>query len=370
VTIMTEPLINQYRPKRVSPPGDTLADLMDERDLKQAELATRMDVSAKFINELIAGKVTISPATALALERALDIPADFWLTRDVRYREHLARKHAEDELSAHTNWLKELPLNEMWRYEWIRRRESDVANVEECLQYFGVASVPAWRAQYVDRTVTSAAYRISKHSRADQGSIAAWLRQGEIEAARLECAEFDRAQLLPAIESARSLTCEDEPSSFVPKLVNLFSSLGVAVVFVRSPKGCPVSGAVRWVSPKKALIQLSFRYMRNDSLWFTFFHECGHVYLHGKKMLFLEGGKIASPEEEEADKFASDKLIPPSDWAQFCRDMPSEHHIVEFAKRIGIHPGIIVGRLQNEGRLAWSSRLNGFKVRYVWKDSI
>jgi HTH-type transcriptional regulator / antitoxin HigA len=368
VITMTETQTNQYRPSTVTPPGATLADLIEERDIKQAELATRMGVTPKFINELVAGKASITPTTALALERALDVPADFWLARDARFQEYVARKHSQSELAAHTGWLNELPLKDMRDFGWIRECSSNVDYVAECLQYFGVASVDAWRAQYVERILSLAAYRMSKSTNSAQGAIAAWLRQGELEAAKLDCQPFDRTKLLAAIETARPLTCEHQPSVFVPKLVQLFLQLGIAVAFVRSPKGCPVSGAVRWLSPKKALIQLSFRYMRNDSLWFTFLHECGHIYLHGKKMMFLEGGEISNAEEDEADKFAADKLIPSQEWAQFRSGTYTEAAINPFAKSLGIHPGIVLGRLQNEKLVPWN-RLNHLKVRYSWKDS-
>jgi HTH-type transcriptional regulator/antitoxin HigA len=366
---MTETQTNQYRPSIVTPPGATLADLIEERGIKQAEFATRMGVTPKFINELVAGKVSITPATALSMERALDVAADFWLARDARYQEYKARTLAQSQLAAHTGWLKELPLKDMRDFGWVRPCPTATDYVQECLQYFGVASVDAWRAQYVERTLTLAAYRMSKSSNLAHGAIAAWLRQGELEAAKLDCRPFDRSKLLSAIEAAKPLTCEHEPKIFVPKLIQLFAQWGIAVAFIRAPKGCPVSGAVRWVSPTKALIQLSFRYMRNDSLWFTFFHECGHIYLHGKKMVFLEDGKpLSNKEEDEADKFAADRLIPLQEWAPFRSAGHTEAVIKAFAKRLGIHTGIVLGRLQNEKLVPWNC-LNHLKVRYSWDGS-
>jgi HTH-type transcriptional regulator/antitoxin HigA len=364
---MTDTHTNQYRPVTVTPPGATLADLIEERGIKQAELATRMGVSPKFINELVAGKASITPTTALAMERALDVPAYFWLAREARYQEHLARAAAQSELATQTDWLRELPLKDMRGFGWVKECSTKTEYVQECLQYFGVASVDAWRAQYVERTLSMAAYRMSKGTSLAHGAIAAWLRRGEMEAAKVDCDEFDRSQVIKAIETARSLTCEHDPSIFIPKLKSLFSATGIAVVFVRAPKGCPVSGAVRWLSAKKALIQLSFRYMRNDSLWFTFFHECGHIYLHGKKMMFLEGTKsISNTEEREADNFSAEKLIPPHAWASFLGDGEySEDAIKSLASRMGIHAGIVLGRLQNESIVPWS-RLNHLKVRYSW----
>ena len=159
-----------------------------------------------------------------------------------------------------------------------------------------------------------------------------------------------------------------DPGQFIPQLTALFAKCGVVVAFVRAPKGCPVSGAVRWLSPQKALVQLSLRYKTNDSLWFTFFHECGHIALHGKKMLFLEDGNITNVEEEEANRFAADRLIAPADWAEFNPFAFTEAVIRQFATDVGIAPGIVLGRLQIEKRVPWN-RFNNLKVRYVWRDS-
>ena len=359
--------LNQYRPMAITPPGQTIGDLLEERGIRQTELATRMDVTPKFVNELIAGKAGITPSTALALEKALDVPADFWLVRDARYQEALAREQSKMEMAASVSWLDELPLKDMRAFKWVTEQEDKPSYVAACLKFFGVASVGAWRQQYVTQTISAAAYRASEKIRANPGSVAAWLRVGEVMAAGIECAPFDRDLFLRALGEARKLTVEIDPAKFVPALRDLFAACGVAVVIVRAPKGCPISGAVRWLSPQKALVQLSMRYLRNDTFWFTFFHECGHIALHGKKMLFLENEEMTGSEEDEADRFAADRLIAPGDWAQFSPFGITESVIKEFAHRIGIAPGIVVGRLQNEKRLPWN-RLNNLKQGYRWKE--
>ena len=108
--------------------------------------------------------------------------------------------------------------------------------------------------------------------------------------------------------------------------------------------------------------------MRNDSLWFTFFHECGHLYLHGKKMMFLEDGQISNAEENEANRFAADKLISPNAWGQFLGLPHTEDSIRTFAAAIGIHPGVVLGRLQKEKLVPWN-RMVALKVHYKWDDS-
>jgi HTH-type transcriptional regulator / antitoxin HigA len=362
---MTDDLANVYSPQAVTPPGATLADLLEELNIRQREFAVRMDVSPKFINELIAGKATISPTVALSLERTLHVPADFWLARDAHYQVYKARLEARSSLQAQGEWLDELPLKDMVKFDWVRPYATIAEQVAECLRFFGVASDTAWREQYVKRV--SAAWRISQKVKHAEGAIAAWLRQGEIEAASCTCAPFDRERLIKALHDARTLTLESAPEMFIPALQERFATCGVVVVFVRAPKGCPASGAVRWVAPDKALVQLSLRYKTNDHLWFTFFHECAHLLLHGKKMLFLEGAKMGGRDEDEANLHASQRLIPAEEFENLELLQLSRENIKAFAKRIGIAAGIVVGRLQKEGLLDWS-KFNDLKVYYTWKD--
>ena len=365
---MTDVSKNAYQPETVSSPGSTLAGLLEEQNIRQNELAVRMDVTPKFVNELVGGKVSISPGVALLLERTLGVPADFWLARDAQYQAFKARSEAYSELEAQSEWLQELPLKEMIRFDWIRKCTSPAAQVAECLQYFGVASASAWREQYVKRVQASTAWRISEQVTHAAGAIAAWLRQGELEASQVKCHPFDRELLIQVLDEVRTLTLESKPEIFIPALKELLAHCGVAVVLIPAPKGCPASGAVRWIAPQKALVQLSLRYKTNDHLWFTFFHECAHLLLHGKKMLFLEGANMSGSEEDEANLYASQRLIPQDEFDAFKRCTPTRENIINFAKRIGIAPGIVLGRMQKEDLIAWS-KFYDLKIRYRWKEA-
>ncbi len=80
-----------FQPDRVSPPGDTIIDIMEERGWNQAELSQRLGFSTQHLNQLIKGKVPLSDEAAQRLERVLGSTANFWRNREARYRGHLAR---------------------------------------------------------------------------------------------------------------------------------------------------------------------------------------------------------------------------------------------------------------------------------------
>ena len=95
---MRSAIQNQYNPDYVSPPGDTLLDVLEERGMSQAELAERTGRPRKTINEIINGKTAITPDTALQLERVLSIPAQFWSQREQNYQDFLARQRERSPL--------------------------------------------------------------------------------------------------------------------------------------------------------------------------------------------------------------------------------------------------------------------------------
>lgn len=345
---MANVLQNEYHPDIVSPPGETLSETLETIGMSQAELARRMGRPMKTINEIIQGKATITAETALQLEQVLNIPASFWLKREQQYREAIARREEEKQFESWIEWLKEIPIREMMRRGWVRHYTSKIRQVAEALKFFGVASPDAWRNVWEKKGIE---YRKSTAIKNDFGAIAAWLRQGELKAQEIECVPYDEEVFRSVLNQLRSLTVESV-DTFQEELVRLCANAGVAVVFVPELPKTGICGATQWLSSTNALIQLSLRYKTDDQLWFTFFHEAGHILLHGKRLVFLEVDQ-KDKKEDEANKFASNLLIDSSQWQRFvaqssCR---TKAGIEEFARKIGIAPGIVVGRLQHEKRL-------------------
>ena len=357
---------NNLIPDWISSPGDTILDVLEERGWTQADLAERMGYSRKHINLLIKGAAGITEEAALKLERVLGSTAGFWLNREAQYREALARQAELEDLKPSTSWLSELPITDMVKFGWIQHYSRKVHMVAACLQFFGVATVDAWRERYA---ILGVAFRASPAFEKKNGAVSAWVRYGEMKAETRTIAPFRRDSLVSLIPAVRSLTCEPDPTIFIPKLEECLATVGVAVVVAQAPRGCPVSGLTKWLGPDRALVMLSFRFKTNDHFWFSLFHELGHLLLHGKKLLFLEGCKEGlQPEQEaEADRWASTILIPSSEKPSLQKMDSSSTTILDFAQRLGIAPGIVLGRLQHDELIPWSS-LNELKVHYRWVE--
>lgn len=360
---MTRKIQNQYSPDYISPPGDTILELTNELSMSQVELAQRMGRPIKTINEIIHGKAQITPETAIQFEKIFSVPADFWLTLEKQYREFLARKIEDKKLQESLSWSRQIPINEMIKAGWINKINNETGQIHEALQFYAVASHNQWEnlwGHYRANLRESATYK------SELGPLSAWLRQGEIEALKIDCDPYSESEFKNALSDIRKLTTES-PDVFVPELQNIGSKFGVAVVFLPELRGTHLYGATRWISPQKALIQLSLRDKSNDHLWFTFFHEAAHILLHKKKDIFIELRENDNDDEKEANKFASDFLIPPKEYHSFVNNaIFNILTINEFASSIGIAPGIVVGRLQHDKHIQYKSPLNRLKARYVW----
>lgn len=355
-----------FSPDYAVPPGATVADLLEEREMTQTDLARRLGVSLKHVNQIINGAASISAELALGLEKVFGISAGFWLNRESLHQADLARRGEHRQLAKAEAWAKQFPLAELKRRDFIPRDAKGAELVASLLQFFGIASPSQW----ADPTV---AFRKSLKFESDPYALSAWLRAGELGATEIECDSFDSDRFLGALEEARSLT-RLRPEEWQPRLKEACADAGVCVVVVPAFSRARANGATRWLSPSKALIQLSLRYRWEDIFWFTFFHEAGHVLLHRKRGVFVEptsrrviegASKDIRRDEAEADRFAARTLIP-SKYDRLLKRL-SLPEMPAFAEQLGIAPAIVVGRLHHDGLLPYN-RGNELRRRFAFVD--
>jgi addiction module HigA family antidote len=361
---------NVFVPDYAVPPGATLLELLDLRGISQAELALRTGRPKKTINEIIRGKAAITPETALQLERVLgpEVSAGYWTRLEANYRATLARIAERERLESSIQWARSFPVAAMRKLRWIPDTGDKVKLVEQLLSFFGVASPEAWEDVWRD-VRPGVAFRQSKAFEIDFGAVAAWLRQGEIAGRQMDCEPFDRDKFREVLAYMRTLTTAD-PIFFSEEMTAHCALAGVAVALVRELPKTRAFGAARWLSPDKAFIQLSLYRKFEDQFWFSFFHEAGHILLHGKRDIFVDVGTSPNDrDEDEANRFASDLLIPPAAYDTFSQEGEFTNVAIEaFAKEQGITPGIVVGRLQHDAFIQYNKG-NSLRRRFVWAEN-
>ena len=276
---------NQFSPDYAVPPEWILQERLEVEGISHAEFARRCGRSPKLISEIISGKAPLEPGTALQFEKVLGVDASIWLGIESEFRLQRAREaEAQQHAAASAEWVKAFPVRDLVKRGCFQRPKSDIDAVSKLLAFFRVGSVDAWTARY---GLANVAYRHSPKFKSDETALATWLRLGEIEAEDQACAEYNESRFKHAVRTIRGLTREPIVEA-LQRTTGLCNEAGVALVLVQPLPKTALSGAAWWLSPRKAVIQLTARHKTDDHLWFSFFHEAAHILLHNKKGVFVD----------------------------------------------------------------------------------
>jgi HTH-type transcriptional regulator/antitoxin HigA len=176
--------------------------------------------------------------------------------------------------------------------------------------------------------------------------------------------------MVPPYDRALIDECQNELKkllAFSPQTAQVsrvLANFGIRFVIVQPIADSKIDGAAMWLDPQKPVIALSMRIDRIDSFWFTLFHELAHIRNEDASVDSRLTGEDAEfsgtkpPFERRADEEASQALIPLDMMISFIRrvsPMYSKERIIQFAHRFRVHPGIVLGQLQNRGEIKWSA---------------
>jgi HTH-type transcriptional regulator/antitoxin HigA len=361
---MAEPT---FQPNWFSKPGDTLSALLSRREMTPDMLAECMGRDASMVHGLLSGSTAIDKSIAGMLSKCVGGSPSFWITRQSQFEQDLNRAAESISIDKGKSWLRTLPIKEMSASGWIPASKGIRDTIRTSLAYFDVTDPDEWRERYTEFQ-NLFRFRTSPGFETKLGALAAWLRQAEIWASARTCAAWDAGTLRLRLDDMRALTKATNLDYFIPRLRALCAEVGIAIVFLRAPAGCRTSGATRFLSPTKAMIVLSFRYLSDDQFWFSFFHEIAHLLLHGIGATFIDG-EAAEPSQKEAEANAlSAGVLIPADRQDELMTLRSRFRdVIRFAVSVGVSPGIVVGQMQHR-KLIGPHQLNNLKRRYDWDE--
>jgi addiction module HigA family antidote len=334
-----------WQPDWTVAPGEILLEALQDREMTQSELAQRLGRPLKTVNEIVKGKAAITPETAIQLERALGISARFWTGLEAQYRDALAHQEAEQALQAQADWIDSFPITDMVRHQLIERGRTKAATLANLLSWLGISSPSAY-----DRLDSAAAYRASPAFAASPNAIRAWLRWGELQAAKVTASPFNARLFRKVLDEIRPMTRKEPFAQVFQRVQAMCAEAGVIVVLTPELSGTHLSGAARWIG-SKAVIQLSLRHRTDDQFWFTFFHEAGHLLSRHRRRDFVDAAQLddSDPDENTANQFARDLLLPPDDYANFVQAGDFSRAAVRtFAESQTVAAGLVAGRLERD----------------------
>jgi hypothetical protein len=242
---------------------------------------------------------------AVRFEGVTKIPAHFWMNHQRSYDEFIVREKRKVTIEEAVPWAKQFPLTDLINKGWLPQVSSIQEKTMELLAFFGFSNHKAWEEYYLKQQL-KVAFRISLSQTQEPFAISAWLRKGELQAAELEANDYSEKKFKEILSALKSVMAKHPHGSLI-QLQQICLEAGVKVVQTPCIKKAPISGSTRWLNDTP-FIQLSERYHHNDSFWFTFIHQAGHILLHGKKDIFLENVDYSDKymeKEREADEFVS-----------------------------------------------------------------
>ncbi len=340
---------NEY----VIAPGETILELLESNGMSQLDLAYKTGINKKTINEIIKGKAPITTTTALKFEYVFNIPASFFNNLESSYQEVLERKNDFIKVKEEEKYLENIPYNEMAKrgWDWIEKTNDPFQKVINLRKFFSVASL-----SFDTELKKKLAFRKKNNDKFSNEALYCYLRYGEIESNKVTYPKFNILLLNENLSKLRNLANDSFIKQF-NKLKEILFSCGISLIFEPELPHTYVNGVSYMINPNKAIIMISDRGKKNDIIWFTFFHEIGHLLKHSRKEVFVDlDDKEENNIEKEADKFARNILIPDKSYNEFIRNNKifTEKILKDFSKSINILPGILVGRLQKDGLIKWN----------------
>lgn len=350
-------------------PGETIADVLEDRGITQTELAIRTGVSPAYISNIISGKKDISTRFAMSLEYALGVSKSFWLNLQANYNAELLELNEEQTITeGEKKVYQEIP--EVVTYLKGRNMIPSKSNVEEGVlflrKFLQISNI-----EKLNELVPVGAFRIDTKTKINPYVLGAWLQLCQtFEKANIVSSHFNKEQINTLVSDIKKVMIKPE-SDIQKELSHVMGQYGISFSVVPNFRGAPVHGYISQEENGIYHMVLTIRRAFADIFWFSLFHEIGHI-VNGD---ILKGTKFVDAShsqdirrEQAADLFASNALLEPGSYKSFlCIGDFSINAITRYAKTQNVMPYIVIGRLQKEKHIpyTWYSK---YKLRYKWAD--
>jgi len=312
---------------------------MEQQGLKPKDLVSFIGSPSK-VSEVLSGQRSLSLSMIRNLVTGLEIPAEVLLQKS----------GAKLDTKSPVLQGHRFPLAEMLKRGWFAGFHGTLnetrEQMEDLLAAFasplGIDALrPALNRQH-----------IRSGSRMDEYALAAWRIRVATIAMRETLPPYRRGTITPDfLRELVRLSYLDAG----PKLAKEFlNKSGIHFVVERHLPKTFLDGAALRLPDGSPVVAFTLRHDRLDNFWFTLCHELAHIALHlDKEDIDTFYDDLANtgtdPFEKEADKFASEALIPQQKWtkAGLSRRYSAETVRI-FAEQLRINPAIPAGRIRFE----------------------
>lgn len=346
--------MDQRLPAEIAPPGTFILEELEGRGWTLSDLATILNRPLQTISLIVNGKKAITPETAQEIGEAFGTGPEVWLNLESMWQ--LSKAAGPGGRVRQRAAVYEMaPVREMVRRKWIRNASSPEEIAEELKKHFGVESLDV-----MPQLLAAARSSVRGENDALTPAQWAWCCRARKVSSLVSARSYRKSAVLDAVSHLRSLMGEPEQIRQVPKVL---SDAGVRLVVVEHLQHTRLDGAALGRDRTQPVIALSLRMDRIDNFWFTLMHELAHIVNDDGASADSEvcsTGDHVDDVESRANAMAAEWLVPRDRLESFIlRTTPlySSRKIANFASRLGVHPGIVVGQLKFRKELPWGHLL-------------
>lgn len=343
-------------------PGETLKEMLDDREMTQRELAIRTDVKEPHISGIVNCQKPISVSFAKKLEYALGVDASFWINLQANYEKELADFEEINQISS-----EELEILQKIRNITHYAQEMNLINPDA----IGSMLVIEWRKRLnvsslirIPEISQAGAYRLAAADNVDPYILFTWLRISDLITKNQEVnEELNIDKLKNKLDIIRRLIFKDI-DTINSKLKMYFAECGIKFAIVKHFTGAPVQGVIKRNTDNTLSLIMTVRRKFADVFWFTLFHEIGHIINGDIDDRLVDYEFKKSEVENRADEFAANALIDPEQYRLFTETSDySLQRIQLFCSEQDIPDYMLIGRLQRDKHLEYR-QYHQEKVRY------
>ncbi len=328
-------------------PGYYVKEIVDESGLTQEDFAKRLDTTPKNLSLLVRGEQSLSIDIALKLSRMIGTSVGYWLNLQNAYDSLVAEFKSEKELDVERNVFASLDYkyfrDNFGLPDLPRKKDEQIIQVRKFLK---VSTLSVFTKR--DMAVS---FRSEMNDLTEANTIKAniMVQIAINQALNVEASKFDKEKFKNAVNYALTLTRKH--GEFYPLIREAFREAGVILVILPNLSGSKINGATKKIG-NNVVLMVNDRRMNADTFWFTLFHEIGHIMNADYGISFeTEAGE----QEDVADRYAEDTLIPPHLYRDFLRENKFDLESIKyFANQIERDPGIVLGRLQNDKKVEYN----------------
>ncbi|OGH15914.1 MAG: hypothetical protein A2869_00315 [Candidatus Levybacteria bacterium RIFCSPHIGHO2_01_FULL_40_58] len=330
-------LIKEYEanafPDTLPDPVEAILFRMEQQGLKPADLAHYLGSSSR-VSEVLSRKRSLTLDMMRKLEAGLGIPAKVLLKKS-------------DDFEDASSWSN-YPLREMAKRGYFEDKNIKEYTSKQLIEdFFSPVGAPTAFVGMLRKTY----YRSKKP--VDKYALAIWSAYIVKKANKIKYpTKFDKSSLTPQFME-RMVKLSVEPNG-VLLARDLLIKTGIGFVVEPHFQNTYLDAITIMTNKDHPIIGMTLRQDRLDNFWFTLMHELAHIALHFDSPIDLfyddlDDKENLSSEEQAADGFARETLIPESKWVNSpAKLVPSPIAAQSLARELGVNPAIVAGRMRYE----------------------